>query len=97
MDEYIETKINNFKYKQMKYSFHRNRELLASGKYKGYQFYILNLGTCPTAYIEIPQGHKLYFVSYDSIDLDVHGGLTYSEKSLWISNKEELIDSWFIG
>jgi len=43
-------------------------------------------------YIGIPEGHKLYGVHYDLIEVNVHGGLTYS--------REELIDEvkyWVIG
>lgn len=65
--------------KQMEYSSERKREILFEGKYRDYQFYILNLGTHPTAYVEIPKENKLYEKDYDEIDIDVHGGLTYSE------------------
>ncbi len=35
-----------------------------------------------TAYVEVKKGHPLYRKSYQEVagDLDVHGGLTYSEK-----------------
>ena len=44
--------------KKMVYSSKRKRELLDSGEYLGYNYYILNLGTHPTAYVEIPKNHK---------------------------------------
>ena len=37
--------------KKMIYSSKAKRELLGKGKYLGYNYYILNLGTHPTAYI----------------------------------------------
>ncbi len=88
----------NLKYKQMKYQTTRECEILLEGKFKNYQFYILNLGTHPTAYIEIPKDSKLFQKSYVEIyemglDLDVHGGLTYASSGL-ASIKE---NSWFIG
>ena len=88
----------NLDYKPMEYQAERETEILLEGKFKNYQFYILNLGTHPTAYIEIPKGSKLFQKSYDEIyenglDLDVHGGLTYASSRL-ASIKE---NSCFIG
>ena len=88
----------NIEYKQMVYQTGRKFEILCEGKYMGYQFYIMNLGTHPTAYVEIPATNKLFGKSYDEIyrmgiDIDVHGGLTYSDNEL--NNVKE--NSWFIG
>lgn len=81
------------KIKQMVYQKDRKIELLYKGNYKGYNYYILNLGTHPTAYIEIPKGHKLYQKNYDDIYINVHGGLTYSDDNLMGIKSE----NWFIG
>ena len=86
------------KFKVMKYGKERRTELLCKGKYKNYNYYVLNLGTHPTAYIEIPKENKLYRKSYDEIykigcDIDVHGGLTYSNNELMGVKSE----NWFIG
>ena len=81
------------KIKPMIYQGDRKLELLYKGNYKGYDYYILNLGTHPTAYIEIPKGHKFYKKHYDRIDLNVHGGLTYSDSELMGIKS----NSWFIG
>ena len=83
--------------KKMIYSSKRKRELLGKGKYLDYNYYILNLGTHPTAYVEIPKNHKYYLKDYDEIDIDVHGGLTYSENYLFISKNEKITNCWFIG
>ena len=83
--------------KKMVYQEDRKIELLYQGEYKGYKFYILNLGTHPTAYIEIPKDNKLFKKHYDSIDLYVHGGLTYSDSVLFISENEKAEGEWFIG
>lgn len=48
-------------------------------------------------YIAIPKNHKLYEKHYDDIDIDVHGGLTYSEYSRGgypVETKEQV---WWIG
>ena len=87
----------NKKIKPMIYQTERKMELLHTDKYKNYKYYILNLGTHPTAYIAIPKGHKLYEQSYNDIynicDIDVNGGLTYSSHNLMgIDSKD-----WFIG
>ena len=86
------------KFKVMEYGKERRTELLCKGKYKNYNYYVLNLGTHPTAYIEIPKENKLYRKSYDEIykigcDIDVHGGLTYSNNELMGVKSE----NWFIG
>ena len=86
------------KIKVMEYGKERRTELLCKGKYKNYNYYVLNLGTHPTAYIEIPKENKLYRKSYDEIykigcDIDVHGGLTYSNNELMGVKSE----NWFIG
>ena len=82
----------NLEYKQMKYQPGREVEILCEGKYKDYQFYILNLGTHPTAYIEISRENILFGKDYNEIDIEVHGGLTYAEDHLQnIKN-----NTWFI-
>lgn len=83
--------------KQMVYQSNRKIELLHKDTYKGYNFYILNLGTHPTAYVEIPKESELFGKGYDDIDLYVHGGLTYAEDFLYTSEDTKLDDSWFIG
>jgi len=87
----------NKKIKPMIYQTERKMELLHTDKYKNYKYYILNLGTHPTAYIAIPKGHKLYGQDYNDIydicDIDVHGGLTYSNHNLMGIDSED----WFIG
>ncbi len=86
--------------KEMIYQKDRKIELLEKGTCFGYEYYILNLGTHPTAYINIPIKHKFYGKHYDDIhnkyDIEVHGGLTYSKNHLWISDNKE-IKGWFIG
>lgn len=74
----------------------RKIEVLDTGEYLGFTYYILNLGTHPTAYIKIPKNHKYYKKDYEEIDLEVHGGLTYSSKCLGI-NENEKIEGWFLG
>lgn len=86
------------KIKPMIYQKDRKIELLYQDNYKGYNYYILNLGTHPTAYIEIPKGHLLYEMDYNEIYdkgyyIDVHGGLTYSENKLMGIES----NNWFIG
>ena len=82
--------------KKMIYGQHLKRLLLDSGSCYGYNYFILNLGTHPTAYVEVPKSHKYFMSMYDNIDINVHGGLTYSEDFLYIS-KEQKLKGWFIG
>jgi len=83
--------------KPMIYQKDRKIELLHKDNYKGYNYYILNLGTHPTAYVEIPKGHLLHGMDYNEIydkgyGIDVHGGLTYSDNELMMIPSE----NWFI-
>lgn len=59
-------------------------------------------------YVIIPEGHPLHGMGYDDIhdqyDIDVHGGLTFSEsakslkESKWIPDDVEVSDTdWIIG
>lgn len=49
---------------------------------------------CPCGYVELPKNHPLYGVNYteysDDVDLNVHGGVTFSGKLFDI-------DGWFVG
>lgn len=82
--------------KKMEYQKTRKIELLYDAIYRNYHFYILNLGTHPTAYVEIPKNNKLYGIEYHDIDINVHGGLTYSGDHLCIA-KDNVLQGWFIG
>lgn len=81
--------------KEMIYCMDCKSEILDTGKYLGFTYYILNLGTHPTAYIKIPKTHKYYGIDYNDLDINVHGGLTYSKNKLIINFKE--LKGWFIG
>lgn len=85
--------------KEIVYSIESKNEILDTGFCFGLLYYILNLGTHPTAYIKIPKDHKLYGLSerelYKEIDINVHGGITYAEEGLYL-NKQQ-IEGWFLG
>lgn len=83
--------------KQMIYSNKNKRELLCEDTYLGFKYYILNLGTHPTAYVEIPKQHKYFCKDYDDIDIYAHGGLTYSNDWLMVSKDKKIENSWFLG
>lgn len=86
------------KAKEMIYQYDRKVELLFNDIFKGYHYYILSLGTHPTAYIEIPKTSFLYKKDYDEIsNIEVHGGFTYGREYLYISENTKMNDSWFIG
>lgn len=84
----------------------RFSDTLAYGYYKGFQYWIISLGTHPCAYVEIPKGHKYFGKPYDEIPLDCHGGVTYSESDLVFHEyspkyhcevKTTIEDTWIIG
>jgi hypothetical protein len=51
-------------------------------------------------HVIISKGHKLHGVHYDNIDVNVHGGLTFSENAKdlnWPEIPESLKDGWVVG
>lgn len=77
----------------------KKRKLVLKGTFNKYKYYILDLDTHYTAYVEIPENHILYEKNYFESDLldglDVHGGITYTENHLILPY--EMIIGWFIG
>lgn len=70
---------------------------VTTDKYKGYQYYILTMGTHPTAYVNVPKESKYYGKFYlDIDDIVVHGGLTYSDDNLR-TNEGRFEGGWYIG
>ena len=82
--------------KEMEYSEKIKREVLDTGYCLGFLYYIMNLGTYPTAYIKIPKDNKYYGKNMREIDLEVHGGVTYSKEGINISENQK-IEGWFVG
>ena len=64
-------------------------------EYKGFPCVVLfqSLGF-RTGYVGLPKGHKYYGKEYDSIPVDCHCGLTYSDNSL---HQQTDTDIWWIG
>ena len=74
--------------KEMKYEEYQiGKEILDCDKYMGMRYVILSLHTHPCAYIFINKHHYLYKKDYDTIhemmDLNVHGGLTFSDDAIY--------------
>lgn len=90
---------------KMRYTSQSIREVIAEGEVNNVEYYILNLGTHPTAYVKIPESNKLYRKDlYDTEDLikGIHGGITYNEDHLYIGhigsdNPEDRLEGKFIG
>ena len=80
--------------KEMIYSATRINppEMLADGEYKGFHFYVLNLGTHPCAYVDVTDS-DLNGTHYTDINIECHCGLTYSRDYLHTVDKK----GWFIG
>ena len=73
-------------------------QVLYLGSYKKYVFFILNMGTHPTAYIRIPESHpffqKHYIECNPSMDF-----FTFSENSLAFNNQLDtpVPEGWYLG
>lgn len=66
---------------EMIYSFNSKRNILDEGFFTGYHYCILSLGTHPCAYVEIPKDHKYYGKNYLDMNINCHGGLTFSSQN----------------
>lgn len=83
--------------KEMQYQKTRHTTtILDKGDYKGFNYAIVSYGTHPCCYVFLPKGHKYYGREYDEIDINCHGGLTYSGDDLYC-NPVCITDTWIIG
>ena len=83
--------------KEMVYTNEHKREVLATGYYFGLLYYVLSLGTHPTAYVKIPKDNWLCTVkNYDDIPIECHGGITFRDNHLYIADSQEIVGE-FIG
>ena len=80
--------------REMIYSVNRLNppERIAEGEYKGFTYYVLNLGTHPCAYVDVTDT-TLHGKDYSDIDIECHCGLTYGSEHLATIEKK----GWFIG
>ena len=89
--------------KEMKYETSYCCKILDKGKIKEFKWVILSLGTHPTAYIGLSKSHPYYKKHYDYININCHGGLTFSsetitrELSFINETKKASKDIWWIG
>ena len=81
----------------MVYVSKRCRMMLDADIYKGFEYYILSLGTHPCAYVRIPEWHKFYHKDYDNCYVECHGGMTYASDNLQITDGGDKVKGWFIG
>ena len=81
----------------------REGVVIAQGFYNGLNYYVKNInGRHPTAYVEIPQGHKAYNMNFypyqdDYVNLEVHFGVTYEDKVLLAVDNEGSRGHKFVG
>ena len=75
--------------------YNKNRpgsaEQIAGGTYKNFDYYVLNLKTHPTAYIDVTNS-PLNGCDED-IDISCHGGITWGDNFVKYIDKK----GWFIG
>lgn len=67
-------------------------KILVADNYKGFDYYILDYGVYPCAYVEV-SNTKFNGIDYDNIGLHCYGGLTYSKSRLQGVKKT----GWYIG
>lgn len=85
-------------------------QVLYIGDYKHYTFFVLNLGTHPTAYIRLPENHPFYAKNYEEanhyftnsqarLSYAFDDTFTFSDSSVnFNSNLNRPVpDGWYIG
>lgn len=83
--------------KQMVYTTRTKKaEILATGIYKNFKYYVISYGAYPCAYVDV-SNTSLASTDYDEINIDCHGGLTYSEDYLSAADTEKSDGKWYIG
>lgn len=80
---------------EMIYQDTNARICLEHDRHEGYEYVIMSYGTHPCAYINIPEDHPTYFGwRIGSVQLGVHGGITYCSGTLTITETKELEGDW---
>lgn len=80
--------------------------LLNRGKCGDYEYLVISLGRHPCGYVCLPKDNKNFGKFYDDIDVDCHGGLTFSDETISFLEysdkykcmvKTSIKDKWIIG
>lgn len=77
--------------------------ILLLGLHKDYNFFILNLGTHPTAYVRVPETHPFYLKHYDDCSPTSPNSLnqifTFSDSSANFAKylDQPIPDGWYLG
>ena len=84
--------------KQMIYTLNRKNkgEILATGTYKNFKYYVVSYGTHPCAYVDV-SNTSLANKDYHENDINCHGGLTYGRDYLSAVDTERANGKWYIG
>ena len=75
----------------MIYKNTRERTILMDSEYDGVRYVIISYGTHPCCYVKMPKAKK----DFDFTEINCHGGITYSEKHLFLDDRKE--NGWWIG
>jgi len=75
----------------------RPNAVLTTGKHLGFEWQVIHNGMgFRCGYVKIPLGHPWYKKDYNDIEVDVHGGLTFTESDV-LCEKSGPDDGWWIG
>ena len=78
--------------KEMIYGDAHKEELLTKGKYNGISYYVISYGTHPCAYLGFSEDSEFFKKNYMDVNIDCHGGLTFSGQKDFINEQE-----WLLG
>lgn len=80
----------------MIYTIAKKAEILATDVYKNFKYYVVSYGAYPCAYVDV-SNTSLANTDYHEIDIECHGGLTYSRDYLSAVDTEKSDGKWYIG
>ena len=72
--------------------------LLAEGEHVGYKWVVVHNGMgFRCGYVRVPSSHPWHGKSYDDIECEVHGGLTYAKADSVTDKLETDAGYWWLG
>jgi hypothetical protein len=89
------TDINSITFEQCKTD--KAGTIYAEWEEDGYKLLIMRGPASLCAYIGVPKGHPLYGKDYDEVDIDCHGGLTFSGEGSQDTSVYRTPGYWYFG
>ena len=84
-----------YEFEENTYSTRVKPTILCEGEHSGLAFYVVSYGTHPCCYVQVPKGHQFYGKDYSDIEMNCHGGVTFTGWSKMLSL--EFAEGFYLG